>query len=281
MIFTPEQLAALTLDERTELWRLTAQRARAAARESLAAFMEYVFDLEPAEHHRILIEGLEAIESGQIRRLLCIFPPGHAKSTITSIVFPTWYLGRHPRHMLAAVTIADTMAKLYDGAIANVIEWNEGFRRVFPSVLPEKSRGWSQDGRFLRSVGAPARDPGDKDPQLVYAGAGRGIVGRRASGVIVDDVVDLEIARSEPQLANRVEWIQSSALTRLQPGTWAVCVGTLWREGDVVDTLRQTGDWTSIVAQAESPNGAKVYADVEIPNGVAWRPKGWQEGANQ
>lgn len=279
MTFTPAQIATLTPDERADLWRSMAARARSAARESLAAYSEYVFELEPAPHHRVLIDGLEAIERGDLRRLLVIFPPGHAKSTITSIIYPTWYLGRHPRAMIVGVTITDTLAGLYDSAIANVLEWNDGFRSVFPGITPEKPRGWSSDGRFLRAPGQ-TRDPGDKDPQLVFAGAGRGIVGRRSSGAIIDDVVDLESARSETILEGRVRWIQSSVLTRLQPTAWAVAVGTLWREGDVVDTLRQTGDWTAIVAKAQSPQRS-VFADVEIPDGIEWRPQGWQEGASE
>lgn len=275
--FTAQQLGQLTPDERAELWRALAARAREAARESLAAYGQYVFELDPAPHHRLLIEGLEAIERGDLRRLLAIMPPGHAKSTWTSIIFPSWYLGRHPRHSVAGVTITDQLAKLYDAAIANVLELNEGHRSVFPNVTPEKSRGWSSDGRFLRAP--EPREPGEKDPQLVFAGAGRGIVGRRAHGVIIDDVVDEEIVRSDTMLESRVRWIQSSLLTRLQPDAWRVAVGTLWREGDVVDTLRQTGDWLTIVAKAESPFGARVFAEVEIPDAVAWRPRGWQEGA--
>lgn len=279
-MFSPAELAALTDTERRALWQMEQRGARAAARESLSAYARYVFGLDPAPVHRLLVEGLEAVEAGELPRLVVILPPGHAKSTYTSIIFPSWYLGRHPHHSLACVTLTDPLAKLYDDAIANVLEWSDAHRAVFPTVFPEKARGWSHEGgRFLRVPNEP-RDPGDKDPQLIYRGAGTGIVGRRANGAIIDDVVDLQIARSEMQLAQRVEWIQSNLLTRLQPETWAIAVGTLWGEGDVVDTLRQTGDWATIVVPAEHP-GRQVWATVEIPDGVSWRPSGYQEGANE
>ena len=61
----------------------------------------------PAEHHRLLISKLEALERGYVeedgeripfKRLMVFMPPGSAKSTYGSVMFPAWYLGKHPRH---------------------------------------------------------------------------------------------------------------------------------------------------------------------------------------
>src|SRR5687767_26519 len=46
----------------------------------------------PAPHHRLLIQALEAVERGQIKRLFVFMPPGSAKSTYGSVLFPAWYL---------------------------------------------------------------------------------------------------------------------------------------------------------------------------------------------
>jgi hypothetical protein len=274
MIYREGLLARLSEQERAELLELKHERARREAYRSLNAYARLVFDVRPARHHRLILEGLEAIESGELRRLLIIAPPGHAKSTYASIVFPSWYLGRHPGQSIIGVTLTDTLADLYGDAIANVIEHAEDWRGVFRDVAPDKRRGWSQVRRFLRQTGVK-RDPLSKDPQIAYIGAGAGIVGRRAHGVVIDDVVDRAIARSEVQLGQRVEWIQSSVISRLHPGAWAVAVGTLWGDGDVVTTLRASGDWTTIKMQAES-SARQVYASVAIPESVAWKPKGWE-----
>jgi hypothetical protein len=71
----------------------------------------------PAEHHRLLIDKLEGIERGYIvadrrtnvcgtwyargehipfKRLMVFMPPGSAKSTYGSVLFPSWYLGKNP-----------------------------------------------------------------------------------------------------------------------------------------------------------------------------------------
>jgi hypothetical protein len=274
MIYREGSLAKLSERERLHVLELKRELARKVAQRSLDAYARLVFDVQPARHHRLINEGLEAIESGELRRLLIIAPPGHAKSTYASIVFPSWYLGRHPEASIVGVTLTDTLADLYADAVANVIEHSDEWREIFRGVTPDKRRGWSKLGRFLRTFGTK-RDPLSKDPQLAYMGAGSGIVGRRAHGLIVDDVIDEAIARSELQTRQRVGWIQSSALTRLQPDSWAVAVGTLWGDGDVVTTLRATGDWAVIKLAAES-SARQVYASVAVPASVTWRPAGWE-----
>ena len=71
--------------------------ARRMARRSLPQFIDYLgTGIVPARHHRYLIDKLEAVERGEIKRLMVFMPPGSAKSTYASILFPSWYIGRHP-----------------------------------------------------------------------------------------------------------------------------------------------------------------------------------------
>jgi hypothetical protein len=51
----------------------------------------------PARHHRLLMDELEMVSTGETDRLMVLMPPGSAKSTYTSILFPAWYFTRHPR----------------------------------------------------------------------------------------------------------------------------------------------------------------------------------------
>jgi hypothetical protein len=263
-------IGALSPADRYEYLRLAEERAARRARVSLGAFLEYVFEAEPAPHQRPILEALEAVERGELRRLLVIAPPGHAKSTIGSIVFPAWYIGRHSAETIVGVTTTDTLGDLYADAIAGVIEFQETYRSVYPAIFPDRKRGWSRDGRFVREAGV-RRSPRSKDPSFLFVGAGGGVIGRRASGVVIDDPVDEAVARSELLLERRVTWVQRSVLSRLQPGAWAVCLGTLWTQGDVVDTLRASGEWTVIHMRALS-DSRHVRATVAIPDGVAWRP---------
>ena len=44
----------------------------------------------PAAHHRLLIEELEKVVRGETTRLMVNMPPGSAKSTYGSVLFPAW-----------------------------------------------------------------------------------------------------------------------------------------------------------------------------------------------
>src|ERR1022692_2065680 len=71
----------------------------ALARTDLACFAIASFPgFELAEHLKIVIERLEAVERGELKRLILCMPPRHGKSLLASTLFPAWYLGRHPDH---------------------------------------------------------------------------------------------------------------------------------------------------------------------------------------
>ena len=66
---------------------------------------------EPAAHHRLLIEKLEAVASGAISRLAVFMPPGSAKSTYSSILFPPWYLANNPTAAIIAASHTTELAE--------------------------------------------------------------------------------------------------------------------------------------------------------------------------
>jgi hypothetical protein len=47
-----------------------------------------------AENHRLLIRYLDAVSRGELDRLMVFMPPGTAKSTYVSVLFPAWFMAR-------------------------------------------------------------------------------------------------------------------------------------------------------------------------------------------
>ena len=78
----------------------------AVARRSLAVYHAGQHTgLKPTRHlDQIVVPALEAVERGEIKRLAIALPPGHAKSSVGTLSFPSWYLGRHPDRQVISVS---------------------------------------------------------------------------------------------------------------------------------------------------------------------------------
>jgi hypothetical protein len=252
---------------------------RKAARRELEPFKRYVFDLETPPHHALWCAALQAVSDGLVKRLLFIAPPGHAKSTITSIVFPTYCIGRRPYDSHIVVSTTDTLARLYGDTVRTTVAEGTAFREVFPSVQPDLRRGWAREGFFVKDRDAP-RPKHAKDPAAAFVGAGGAVIGRRANGLIIDDAVDEETARSEILLEARKLWINRSAMSRLNgvPNAWAVVAGTVWTDDDVVSTYKDSGAFVVIEMHALGRT-QRQEAELWIPDGVDWRPEHFVEAA--
>jgi hypothetical protein len=68
---------------------------RRRIRRSLIEWSRYC-GCEPAPHHKLLIDRLERVFRGEIKRLAVFMPPGSAKSTYGSILFPPYVMANAP-----------------------------------------------------------------------------------------------------------------------------------------------------------------------------------------
>ena len=93
---------------------------RELARRSLDDFARRMLNLEPARHHEFVNGKLEAVERGEILRLMLFEPPGHAKSTYASHLFPGWYLGRNPERSVIAASHTAQLATRFGRKVRNL-----------------------------------------------------------------------------------------------------------------------------------------------------------------
>ena len=222
----------------------TIQTAR--ARTSLAAWAKTVFpDFETPAHVRKIIAALEDVNSGKTRRLLVNVPPGHGKSWLTSILFPTWYLGRHPDR--------EVILTSYNAALAT--DFSRKARDAF-TLHGERVFGQkvSQDTHSVEAWGLAGRRG------MLYAtGVGGPITGRRGSLILIDDPVKGdEDAGSETERTKLRNWYASTLRTRLtsKPAGAIVLIMTRWAVDDLAGHLleeeREGGEaWTKLILPFE------------------------------
>lgn len=177
-----------------------------------------------AKHHQLLIEKLEAVERGDIRRLMVFMPPGSAKSTYASVVFPVWFMGRQKRRNVIVATYASDLARKI-GRRARSILKQPVYHEVFGCGLsPESS---AADEWALTN-----------ENEFMGGGILSGITGNRADLIIIDDPIKgRQEADSETIRARTKAEYEDSLKTRLKPGGRIVLIQTRWHEDDLAGGL--------------------------------------------
>ena len=175
-------------------------------------------DLKPARHHELLIDRLEAIERGDITRLMVLMPPGSAKSTYVSTLFPPWYLARHADHAIVAASHTSELSERFGRRVRNII--NEHAATLNISLAPD-----------IQAANQWETTAGGEYFAVGVLGA---VTGRRADCVIIDDPVKSRLEADSETIRERVwEWWKADLLTRLKPGAKIVLVMTRWHEDDL------------------------------------------------
>lgn len=196
---------------------LRERKARNAARASLTEWCRQN-DFEPAAHHRLIIAELERLAHGEIDRLMLCLPPGSAKSTYASILFPPWFLAQKPD---ASVIAASHTAELAE-------KWGRRVRRSLVEKGAVLGVGVSGESS------AAGRWETDRGGEYFAAGVGGSITGRRADLAIIDDPIrSREDADSKLIRDKQWDWYKYDLATRLKPGAGVVVIMTRWHEDDL------------------------------------------------
>jgi predicted phage terminase large subunit-like protein len=193
---------------------------------------------------------LEAIERGEIDRLMIFMPPRHGKSELASKRFPAWCLGRDPARQIIAASYNSELAADFGRNVRNIVAEPE-FAEVFPGVT------LAQDSH------AAARLNTNHGGAYVAAGVGTAVTGRGAHIALIDDPFkDREDADSERRRDLVWDWYRSTLFTRLMPGGAIVLIQTRWHEDDLAGRLLASeSDWDVLELPALDSDGNALWPE--------------------
>jgi predicted phage terminase large subunit-like protein len=209
--------------------RLIRELKRRECRRSFLAFCIEALKplgLSPAPHHRLLINELEQIARGENDRLLINMPPGSAKSTYASVLFPAWLLAQAPNLSVIGASHTADLAEAFSRRTMGMVR--EHAEMLGMDLAKESVANWeTTNGGAYKS-----------------AGVGGPITGRRADCAIIDDPVkSREDADSERYRERAWAWFSADLRTRLRPCGRIVLIMTRWHEDDLGGRiLLQQGD---------------------------------------
>lgn len=126
---------------------------------------------------------------GRPARILCNWPPDHAKTTSISINFVVWLIHRNPDVKVVIVSKTQGMARKMLGAIKFRLS-DASYRDMHLRFAPaggwkDPDNSWTQTEIYVKGRGT-----GDKDPTVQALGIGGHLQGARSDFIILDDVVD-------------------------------------------------------------------------------------------
>jgi hypothetical protein len=221
-----------------------ARLLEALARNDLCVFLHKVFATlcpgqayVPAWHIEAIVNQLERVRRGEIRRLIINMPPRSLKSITASVAFPAFVLGHDPRRRIICVSYSSDLATKHANDFRAVLD-SPWYRSMFPHtrVGPYKNceteieltaRGF----RLATSVGGT-------------------LTGRGGEIIIIDDPLKPDDALSEVTRTAANQWFINTLLSRLDDK----------RTGAIVVVMQRVHSTTSRAFCSPSPGNGRSSA---------------------
>lgn len=190
-------------------------------------------DFEPAEsllaeHHRLILDAMTETANARHGRLMIFAPPGSAKSSYASVVFPSHYLGATENRRVILASYGDDLARKMGRRTRSIIK-----QKRYQSIL----------GCGLTAESSAAQEFGlTNGSEYMAAGILSGVTGNRAHGIVIDDPVKgREQANSDAVSQKTWDAYNDDLKTRLIPGGWIVIIQTRWSEKDLAGRILPDG----------------------------------------
>lgn len=196
-------------------------------------------------HQRYICEKLDAVTSGEAKRLMVFMPPRHGKSELVTIRYAAWRIATEPTFNIILASYNQKLANRFSRRVKRIVE------QFVPIANDRKAADeWETTaGGGMRAVGV-----------------GGGITGFGAGLVIIDDPVKNRAeAESLVRRDNASLWFNDDIYTRLEPEAPIILIQTRWHEDDLAGRLIREMDegekWDIVnlpaLAEDDDPLGRK------------------------
>jgi predicted phage terminase large subunit-like protein len=189
---------------------------------------------EDADQKMIKITGvispflLTDLRYGVCRRVMIMMPPGSAKSTYGTVVFPVWDMGRVPDQQIILTGWGDPICRKH-GKRARAICEQPLYKAVFNTAIDPDTRA-AEDWSLMNGSNYKS------------SGINSGVAGFRCDGLVWDDLTK---SRKEADSKTIRDDIYNAyiddARSRKKPDAWEVGIGTRWHEDEIMGRLLPEG----------------------------------------
>lgn len=158
-------------------------------------------------------------------RIALAAPRGHAKSTIISVIYPSWLALFEKRKDICVISASETLAVELVRKVKLELETNQKIIHFFGDLISDK---WTESHLILKN---------GTRVNLRAKGAGGQIRGFRPDVVICDDIETDETVESEEQRKKLKSWIFKACINTLLPKGQFIIIGTIIHPLSVLNDL--------------------------------------------
>jgi predicted phage terminase large subunit-like protein len=233
---------------------------------SFARFVEHFWpysgagtDYIPAYHVDAIVEHLQAVADGQLRRLVILIAVRHSKSILTEVMFPAWTWTRRPETRILTASYVHNLAER-DALRAKRLIESQPYQSLFPWVSLDPVKNRIDD--YLTTAGGFRK----------CVSVSSGTSGADADLVVCDDLHDWHTRDSEAERHKSIDYFDGTLSRRLVRPEHdpIVLAGHRVHEDDVYAMLRERhgddGTWTWLVLPEEA-------RPIKWFNGLGWQDK--------
>ena len=228
-------------------------------RTDLNAFIEKCFyTLEPGAeyldnwHIQEIVRNLQAVESGDVKRLVINMPPRYLKSLCVSVGWSAWLMGRNPARKIIAASHTSSLSTKHSLDVRKIMQ-SEWYKKIFPGFdfaadQNEKHKFMSKQFGFRLATSVNGN-----------------ITGEGADIIIVDDPQTPEQAFCKDARANVLRWFDQTLSTRLnnKKAGAIIVVAQRLHEDDLSGNLLKRGTWKHLCLPAVNDNGGLLHEERE------------------
>ena len=156
--------------------------------------------------------------TNRLLSLMLLAPPRHGKSDLLGHTI-VWLICRNPNIRIIWCGGSLPISKLTTAWVKGELEANEELIRRYGPF--ETSDNWSAE-----SLTVATRTVRSRAPTLVALGKGSTVLSRDADLIVLDDFVDLRASLSPTTIGNDVTWVKSQLMTRREPWTPLLGIGS-------------------------------------------------------
>ncbi len=213
--------------------------------EEEADWLFHPLETSVALHHRVLMDLLDKVHRREIRQAMVFMPPGSAKSTYTSVVYPAYAMGKRKGSRVILASYASAIAWKQSRRTRSIVR-SAKYRPIFKTGLVHGNQSveeWSLDN----------------GSEYMAGGILAGMTGNRATDMLIDDpAAGREDADSPTMRKKTREAYEDDLSTRLMPGGATVIIQTRWHQDDLSGGILPV-DWNGQSGFVKGRDGLEWY----------------------